>query len=176
MRAGLITTELKRQAKPEKQWDTGSVYKGEWKDNKRHSYGIQIWSNGNKYEGEWAHGNREGHGVFRSRGGATTRHMRNLLFLRCLTSPAPGASRSDPAYRCRVSAGSRGGATTRHMRNLLFLRCLTSAATGDRRSSVRAEGGLGRHGEAYVLSLFGSGQSRSTRGARHRRLLLQVVF
>jgi hypothetical protein len=59
------TTELKRSAAkaPERQWDTGSVYKGEWKNNLKHGYGTQIWANGNKYEGEWAGGNREGHGV-----------------------------------------------------------------------------------------------------------------
>ena len=58
-------TELKRQSKggEQRQWDTGSVYKGEWKDNRKHGYGTQIWANGNKYEGEWAGGNREGHGV-----------------------------------------------------------------------------------------------------------------
>lgn len=55
--------QLSRHAKQEKQWSTGTVYKGEWKKNLKHGYGIQIWASGNKYEGEWAHGGREGHGV-----------------------------------------------------------------------------------------------------------------
>jgi hypothetical protein len=60
-----MTTELSRHAKPaDKQWQTSSVYKGEWLRNKKHGYGMQLWANGNKYEGEWANGNREGHGVF----------------------------------------------------------------------------------------------------------------
>lgn len=42
----------------------GTVYKGEWQNNKKHGYGIQVWANGNKYEGDWARGFREGHGVF----------------------------------------------------------------------------------------------------------------
>mmetsp|Transcript_6514 Transcript_6514/g.10123 ORF Transcript_6514/g.10123 Transcript_6514/m.10123 type:complete len:223 (-) Transcript_6514:683-1351(-) len=48
----------------EKSWSTGTVYKGEWINNKKHGYGIQVWSNGNKYEGDWAKGFRDGHGVF----------------------------------------------------------------------------------------------------------------
>ena len=63
-----VSNDLKRHsasaAADEKKWDTGAVYKGEWKANRKHGYGTQIWSNGNKYEGEWANGNREGHGVF----------------------------------------------------------------------------------------------------------------
>jgi len=62
-----VTTELTRhsgKSQNEKQWQTGSVYKGEWQGNRKHGYGAQIWANGNKYEGEWANGNREGHGVF----------------------------------------------------------------------------------------------------------------
>lgn len=55
---------LKRDPNEEKNWETGTVYKGEWQNNKKHGYGIQVWSNGNKYEGDWAKGFREGHGVF----------------------------------------------------------------------------------------------------------------
>jgi hypothetical protein len=36
---------------PQKSWATGGVYKGNWKGDQRHGFGIQIWSNGNKYEG-----------------------------------------------------------------------------------------------------------------------------
>jgi hypothetical protein len=58
------TDILKRDPLGNKLWQTGQVYKGEWKNNKKHGYGIQVWSNGNKYEGDWANGLREGHGVF----------------------------------------------------------------------------------------------------------------
>jgi hypothetical protein len=51
-----------RHAKPKH--TVGTVYKGEWQNNKKHGYGIQVWANGNKYEGDWSRGFREGHGVF----------------------------------------------------------------------------------------------------------------
>lgn len=41
----------------------GDVYRGYWKNNKKHGYGIQIWKNGIKYEGEWCDGMREGRGT-----------------------------------------------------------------------------------------------------------------
>lgn len=55
---------LKRDPSGKKKWQTGTTYKGEWQNNKKHGYGIQVWANGNKYEGDWAYGLREGHGVF----------------------------------------------------------------------------------------------------------------
>jgi len=63
---GLSSLSLRSDptAGAEKRWQVGTVYKGEWKDNKKHGYGTQIWKNGNKYEGEWADGQRCGHGVF----------------------------------------------------------------------------------------------------------------
>jgi hypothetical protein len=58
------TDPLIRERGAKKKWAVGTTYKGEWKDNKKHGYGIQVWANGNKYEGDWANGFREGHGVF----------------------------------------------------------------------------------------------------------------
>lgn len=29
----------------------GAVYKGQWKNDNRHGYGVQIWPDGAKYEG-----------------------------------------------------------------------------------------------------------------------------
>lgn len=48
----------------EKTWDIGNIYQGEWKNNQKHGYGIQVWAVGNKYEGDWANGLCEGHGIF----------------------------------------------------------------------------------------------------------------
>jgi hypothetical protein len=45
-------------------WETGSTYKGDWKDNQKHGYGIQISPEHHRYEGEWAHGVRHGHGTY----------------------------------------------------------------------------------------------------------------
>jgi hypothetical protein len=56
-----ITSTTKQD---KERWLTGSTYKGEWKDNKKHGYGVQIWPNGNKYEGEWQNNMRHGHGTF----------------------------------------------------------------------------------------------------------------
>ena len=39
-------------------------YSGEWKDGKRHGYGVLIFSNGDKYEGEWERNLRQGNGSF----------------------------------------------------------------------------------------------------------------
>ena len=38
-------------------------YTGEWKNNLREGYGVQIYSNGDKYEGEWIQNERSGEGV-----------------------------------------------------------------------------------------------------------------
>lgn len=47
-----------------KQWRIGDTYTGDWKNNLRHGFGIQLWSNGNKYEGQWSEGMRSGQGVY----------------------------------------------------------------------------------------------------------------
>lgn len=36
----------------EKVWVTNSSYVGDWKDDLRDGFGVQIWSNGSRYEGE----------------------------------------------------------------------------------------------------------------------------
>lgn len=45
-------------------WKEGDAYRGEWKDNKKHGFGIKLWANGNKYEGDWQRGLRHGHGTY----------------------------------------------------------------------------------------------------------------
>lgn len=41
----------------------GASYNGEWHDNKKNGYGVQIYPNGEKYEGQWANGLRNGEGT-----------------------------------------------------------------------------------------------------------------
>eukprot|EP00747_Dinoflagellata_sp_TGD_P163304 gnl/TRDRNA2_/TRDRNA2_181841_c0_seq1.p1 gnl/TRDRNA2_/TRDRNA2_181841_c0~~gnl/TRDRNA2_/TRDRNA2_181841_c0_seq1.p1 ORF type:complete len:389 (-),score=86.48 gnl/TRDRNA2_/TRDRNA2_181841_c0_seq1:214-1380(-) len=41
----------------------GASYHGEWGDDKKNGYGVQIYPNGNKYEGSWSNGKRNGEGV-----------------------------------------------------------------------------------------------------------------
>ncbi len=44
-------------------WADGESYKGEYKDDHRHGTGIYFWKNGQRYEGGWADDMREGEGV-----------------------------------------------------------------------------------------------------------------
>jgi len=39
-------------------------YKGQWKGEMRHGYGIQIWPDGAKYEGYWQNDKAHGKGKF----------------------------------------------------------------------------------------------------------------
>ena len=44
-------------------WPDGTVYKGAWKNGKRHGYGtIKFVRSGNIYEGEWLNGKQDGQG------------------------------------------------------------------------------------------------------------------
>lgn len=42
---------------------TGANYHGEWHDNKKSGYGVQVFPNGEKYEGQWGKGMRNGEGT-----------------------------------------------------------------------------------------------------------------
>jgi len=42
---------------------SGASYHGEWTENRKNGYGVQVFSNGQKYEGQWAHGLRNGEGT-----------------------------------------------------------------------------------------------------------------
>lgn len=50
-------------------WESGSLYKGEWKDNLRHGRGIFQWKDGELYEGEFRNDRREGYGIYRWKNG-----------------------------------------------------------------------------------------------------------
>jgi len=41
----------------------GASYNGEWQDNKKEGYGVQVYPNGEKYEGQWGSGLRHGEGT-----------------------------------------------------------------------------------------------------------------
>lgn len=45
-------------------WTTGSVYRGEWRNNLRHGKGSFQWKNGERYEGNYVDGKREGEGTY----------------------------------------------------------------------------------------------------------------
>jgi len=50
-------------------YDSGSIYKGEWKDNLKHGYGVYTWKDGESYEGFYVENKREGLGTYRWKNG-----------------------------------------------------------------------------------------------------------
>ena len=50
-------------------YKNGDVYEGEWKNGKKHGYGIITYSNGTEYEGEWKNGKMNGQGKLTSLNG-----------------------------------------------------------------------------------------------------------
>lgn len=50
-------------------FETGSVYKGYWKDNLRHGVGVFTWSDKEYYEGSFVEGKREGYGEYHWKNG-----------------------------------------------------------------------------------------------------------
>lgn len=47
-----------------KTYKVNNKYKGDWKNDKKHGFGVQIYPNGNKYEGEWRQNKRHGKGTY----------------------------------------------------------------------------------------------------------------
>lgn len=45
-------------------WSTGSLYRGDWRNNLRHGKGSFEWADGEKYTGEYVDGKREGDGTY----------------------------------------------------------------------------------------------------------------
>lgn len=45
-------------------WMTSQQYIGDWKENKKHGYGIKIYDNKDKYEGYWDNDLRNGKGTY----------------------------------------------------------------------------------------------------------------
>ena len=40
----------------------GSIYEGDWLNNKQHGHGKKTYKDGNVYEGDWKKGKRHGKG------------------------------------------------------------------------------------------------------------------
>lgn len=41
-------------------WYSGNRYKGEWRKDVKHGFGIKAWANGDRYEGTWTEGTKHG--------------------------------------------------------------------------------------------------------------------
>lgn len=50
-------------------FETGSIYKGYWKDNLRHGIGSFTWNDKEYYEGSFVNGKREGYGEYHWKNG-----------------------------------------------------------------------------------------------------------
>lgn len=48
----------------------GTVYNGEWEENKRHGQGVYTYKNGDFYDGSWKEGHKHGKGryIFANKG------------------------------------------------------------------------------------------------------------
>jgi hypothetical protein len=53
----------KRHGKGLFEWADGVKYDGDYRDDKRHGEGVYTWPSGEKYTGEWRNDMREGNGV-----------------------------------------------------------------------------------------------------------------
>mmetsp|Transcript_83372 Transcript_83372/g.232505 ORF Transcript_83372/g.232505 Transcript_83372/m.232505 type:complete len:300 (+) Transcript_83372:101-1000(+) len=53
-----------QEERPTYTFGTGATYKGQWRGNRRHGYGVQRWADGAMYEGQWRWNNASGHGRF----------------------------------------------------------------------------------------------------------------
>ncbi|CEM31914.1 unnamed protein product [Vitrella brassicaformis CCMP3155] len=51
---------------------TAEAYQGEWDDNRRHGYGVNLYRNNTKYEGQWQCNKRHGEGVLWRKKGKET--------------------------------------------------------------------------------------------------------
>ena len=45
-------------------WSTGSIYKGQWRNNLQHGTGTYEWVDGQKYDGNYVNGKRQGKGKY----------------------------------------------------------------------------------------------------------------
>jgi hypothetical protein len=55
------TSELnKRKKLPSYVFPSGVVYEGEWMNNMRDGYGVQVWPDGAKYTGYWVQNKAHG--------------------------------------------------------------------------------------------------------------------
>ena len=45
-------------------WADGRKYEGEYKDDKKHGYGVYIWADLRQYSGWWYKGKQHGLGIY----------------------------------------------------------------------------------------------------------------
>lgn len=43
-------------------WESGNVYKGNYKEDERDGYGEMYWTDGSQYKGDWKKGVQHGYG------------------------------------------------------------------------------------------------------------------
>jgi hypothetical protein len=63
---GELDSSGKRTSKGTMTYEGGSIYVGDFANDKYEGYGTYTWSDGDAYEGEWKNGERNGKGIFRS--------------------------------------------------------------------------------------------------------------
>jgi hypothetical protein len=59
----------KREGKGKHTWKDGSIYQGEFSNDERSGFGIYYFASGEKYEGEWSNNKRNGKGILYSKDG-----------------------------------------------------------------------------------------------------------
>ena len=63
LETGYLDKKDKRQGKFKFEYKGGSVYVGEYKNGRKHGYGIYKWIDEDKYSGEWKNGQLNGQGT-----------------------------------------------------------------------------------------------------------------
>jgi hypothetical protein len=53
-----------RESRPAHKFDNEAVYTGQWRNNMRDGFGVQVWADGARYEGGWVEDKAEGKGKF----------------------------------------------------------------------------------------------------------------
>ncbi len=59
-----ISEPNKRKPLPSYAFPSGVVYEGEWMNNMRDGYGVQVWPDGARYTGYWLQNKAHGQGKF----------------------------------------------------------------------------------------------------------------
>ena len=59
-----VTYRAKESKKKMKHPSLTTIFTGEYKDDKKHGYGIYQWSDGRTYSGHWCRGKQHGLGTY----------------------------------------------------------------------------------------------------------------
>ena len=52
----------KKHGKGAYTWADGSIYDGDWVENRIEGFGAYVWVDGRRYVGQWLNNNMHGHG------------------------------------------------------------------------------------------------------------------